>query len=174
MRGSRSRHLRELLLCICVIGGIIVFDQLVKYWARMELQNIPGQMMGFVPGIMSLRYMQNTGAAFSMWSGATQLLGVLSAALSVLIIWLLYKYRDNPSCLLRLSLCFIAGGALGNVIDRMTLGYVVDMLEFDFVRFAVFNVADSFVCVGAVMFCVYVLFCTKSADEKEQDQTDAG
>lgn len=166
MESSKS-HKRQLVFCICLIGGIVLFDQLVKWWAVSVLAKVPGGEMPFIPGFMGLRYMENTGAAFSMFSGHTWVLGVLSLVLAGIIIWLLYKYRDNPSQLLRVSLCFIAGGALGNVIDRLGRGYVVDMLDFEFVRFAVFNVADSFVCVGAVMFCIYVIFFMRKEEEQE-------
>lgn len=169
----RTLMWRQFILCSCVIAGIVVFDQLVKYWARDVLQHAPAQTLPFIPGFMKLQYMENTGAAFSMFSGGSWLLGILSAALSALIIWLLYVYRDVKSVLLKLSLCFIAGGAIGNIIDRMWLGHVVDMLEFEFMRFAVFNVADSFVCVGAVMFCIYILFFAKSTERLNRKQTDA-
>lgn len=168
---KRARSRRQLIACVLVIGGIVLFDQVVKYWARDVLQHASTQTMPFIPGFMMLRYIENTGAAFSMFEGKSWLLGILSAALSAVILWLLYVYRNSKSVLLKLSLCFIAGGALGNVIDRMTLGHVVDMLEFEFVRFAVFNVADSFVCVGAAMFCIYIIFFAKSAERV--DQTDA-
>ena len=169
-----SPRARFAVLCACLIGGIVVLDQIVKWWARDVLQSMPGGTTSLIPGVMRLRYAENTGAAFSMWAGHTWLLGVLSAVLSAFIILLLYHFRNVKSNLLRISLCFIAGGALGNVIDRFTLGYVVDMLEFETVRFAVFNVADSFVCVGAVMFCFYILFFSNSGEQIERDQSDAG
>lgn len=170
---ERKRYTRQLILCACVILGIVILDQAVKYWARAVLQSAPAGTLPFIPGFVVMHYMENTGAAFSMWPGRTWILGILSAALSAFIIWLLYHYRQNKSLLFRMSLCFIAGGAIGNVIDRLTLGYVVDMIEFEFVRFAVFNVADSFVCIGAVMFCIYILFCSKD-DKEHEDAKDVG
>lgn len=166
---SSSNHRRQLVFCVVMIGGIVLFDQLVKLWAVRVLSQASGGMLPLIPGFMGLRYMENTGAAFSMFSEHTWLLGVLSTALAAIIIWLLYRYRDNPSWLLRVALCFIAGGAIGNVIDRFGRGYVVDMLDFEFMDFAIFNVADSFVCVGAVMFCIYVIFCMRP-DDKEGDE----
>lgn len=160
-------------MCICVIGGIILLDQLVKWWSVSVLAKAPGGMLPFIPGFIGFRYMENTGAAFSMFSEHTWLLGLLSSILAAIIIWLLYKYRDNSSTLLRLSLCFIAGGAIGNVIDRFGRGFVVDMLDFEFMNFAIFNVADSFVCVGAVMFCVYVIFFMRPDGERKQ-QSEGG
>lgn len=164
---------RQIVLCVCVIGGIILLDQLVKLWSVQVLAKAPGGILPFIPGFIGFRYMENTGAAFSMFSEHTWLLGLISLILAALIIWYLYKIRDEHSMLLRLSLCFIAGGALGNVIDRFGRGYVVDMLDFEFMNFAVFNVADSFVCVGAAMFCIYIIFMTKPKKEANETSEDA-
>lgn len=153
---------------LVIIAAIVIFDQLVKLWAARVLEQVPGQVLPFIPGFMDLRYMQNTGAAFSLFSGSTWILGSISAALAAVIIYFLWRGRSNGSWLYLISLSFIAGGALGNVIDRFRLGYVVDMLEFEFVRFAVFNVADSFVCVGAVLFAVYIIV---SADRPRKTET---
>ena len=149
---------------LVIILAIILFDQLVKLWASTVLREAPGQLLPFIPGFMDLRYMQNTGAAFSLFSESTWILGTISAALAAVIVYFLWRGRSRP-LLYTVALSFIAGGAIGNVIDRFRLGYVVDMLEFEFVRFAVFNVADSFVCVGAVLFAVYIIM---SADRPEK------
>lgn len=154
---------KRFIISLTIIAAIIVFDQLVKFWAHSVLAHQPGGQMDFIPGILRLRYIRNSGAAFSLFSGATWILGIISAALAVVIIWFLWRGRKNGSRMYQISLAFIAGGALGNVIDRFRLGYVVDMLEFDFVQFAIFNVADSFVCVGAVLFAIYILMHNSDA-----------
>lgn len=160
------KNVKRFVVSLILIAAIILFDQLVKLWAAQVLAQMPQQQMDFIPGFMRLRYIRNSGAAFSLFSNATWLLGIISAVLAVLIIWFLWRGRRNGSWLFQISLAFIAGGALGNVIDRFRLGYVVDMLEFDFVQFAIFNVADSFVCVGAVLFAVYVLMHNSKAEKQ--------
>lgn len=148
---------KRFVAALIAIGVIVLFDQLVKLWAASVLRAEPGQVMAFLPGFMDLRYMENTGAAFSLFSNSTWVLGTISAVLAAVIIYFLWRGRANRSRLYWVALTFIAGGALGNVLDRFRLGYVVDMLEFEFVQFAVFNVADAFVCIGAVLFAVYIL-----------------
>ncbi len=159
---------KQSVLFIAMIAGVVLFDQGIKYWASGVLQYLPGKTMAFIPGFMNLHYVENTGAAFSLFSNATWLLALLSAVMACVVIWFLWKYRTVDSWLYKLSMCFIAGGAIGNLIDRVFLGYVVDMLEFDFIRFAVFNVADSFVCVGAVMLGIFIIwFWDKHKKEKD-------
>jgi signal peptidase II len=147
-----------MLIEIIVIAGIVVFDQLIKMAAAGVLPALPGSTFVFIPGFASFTYVQNTGAAFSLFSNATWVLTLLSIVLVVALFVVLYKTRKVPSVLLKLSLIFIIGGAIGNMIDRIFLGYVRDMIEFTFVKFAVFNVADSFVTIGAVLLGVYLLF----------------
>lgn len=166
--GRRTQSSRKLIVCVVVIAGIVIFDQLVKYWARTVLQHTSTQTMPFIPGFMVFRYMENTGAAFSMFSGWVWGLGIASVAMAVGILVYMFKSKEQNSMLFTLSLSFIAGGAIGNVIDRFCLGHVVDMLEFEFVQFAVFNVADSFVCIGAVMISIYVLFFSKSDEVADE------
>ena len=114
--------------------------------------------MFLYPVLQALHICKNTGAAFNLFSNVTWLLTLLSAVLVVGLFIALYKTRKVPSVLLKLSLMFIIGGAIGNMIDRIFLGYVRDMIEFTFVKFAVFNVADSFVTIGAILLGVYLLF----------------
>jgi signal peptidase II len=146
------------ILFIALIAAIAVFDQVVKYEAVWVLQTMPGGRADFIPGFMNLVYMENTGAAFSLFSNATWLLALVSAVLAGVVMYLLFRYVKIKSWLYKLSLCFISGGAVGNLLDRAFRGFVVDMLEFDFVDFAIFNAADSFVCVGAVMLGIFVIW----------------
>ena len=101
-----------------------------------------------IPGIINLRPVENQGIAFSMLSGKGLGLVLFTAALIAgLVIWLL-RHPDDPP-LARTGLWLIAGGGLGNLYDRLTTGSVSDFIELAFVRFAVFNVADVCICVGA-------------------------
>ena len=147
-----------MLIEIIIIAGIIIFDQLIKVAAANVLPALPGHTFVFIPGFASFTYVQNTGAAFSLFSNATWALTILSLVLVVALFVVLYKTRKVKSMLLKLSLMFIIGGAVGNLIDRVFLGFVRDMIEFTFVKFAIFNVADSFVSIGAVLLGIYLLF----------------
>lgn len=147
-----------MLIEIIIIAGIIVFDQLIKVAAAGALPALPGHTYVFIPGFASFTYVQNTGAAFSLFANATWALTLASIVLVAALFVVLYKTRKVHSVLLKMSLIFIIGGAIGNMIDRIFLGFVRDMIEFTFVNFAVFNVADSFVSIGAVLLGVYLLF----------------
>ena len=140
-------------LLIPLIG--IVADQIVKYWAATDLQ-----ARGTIPlweGVFHLTYCENTGAAFSMFSGQRWL---LLAVTLVLLVGLLYALHKNwmQNAFGRTSLRLIISGAIGNMIDRILLGYVVDLFDFRLINFPIFNVADILLCVGVGMMVLYILF----------------
>lgn len=132
---------------------IVLADQAMKYFVTLKL-SLGGQI-ALIPGLVHLTYVRNTGAAYSILTEYTWLLTIISALASVFIIILIIKLRVNFWC--RLTLAGVLGGAVGNLIDRVLLGYVVDMFEFEFVHYAVFNVADVFISVGGVLFCIFYL-----------------
>lgn len=134
---------------------LIVIDQLTKAWVRITVPL--GQSVPFLPYVMDLTYVQNTGAAFSSFSGMTKVLAVVSLT-AVVAVALLLRRDFFPGKLGRASLALILAGAAGNLIDRAVLGYVTDMFETTFIRFPVFNVADICVVLGAVLMVAYVLF----------------
>ena len=134
---------------------LVVIDQLVKLWVR---RGIPlGQSVPFIPGLMELTYAQNTGAAFSSFSGLTGALAVVSLAASAVLAWMIHK-KVFPGALGQLSLTLVLAGAVGNLIDRVFLGFVTDMFATTFINFAVFNVADICVTVGGALVILYTLF----------------
>ena len=143
------------MLAIVITVLSVVLDQLSKYLIvqTMELHSTKP----FIPYVLSLYHTRNEGAAFSMFSDQRWVFMVLSAISMVIIVWLLYKeYKRHP--LLNTALSMVLGGGIGNMIDRIRLGYVVDFFHVDFVEFAIFNVADSFITVGAILLVVYVIF----------------
>jgi signal peptidase II len=144
-------YLFAALLAAAAIG----LDQLTKY---LVVQHIAlGEKVSLLPGIVHLTYIKNSGAAFSMLEGQRWPLVVLTVVtLGVIVFVLAKRYVSHPLGVL--TLAAIAGGAVGNLIDRVRFGYVVDMIEVEFMHFAVFNVADMFVTCGGVLFCIYVIF----------------
>lgn len=134
---------------------LVVIDQLVKLWVRSAIPL--GTSIPFLPYVMDLTYVKNTGAAFSAFSAHTELLTLVSLAGVVLFGVLLWKnYFSGVWGKLALSL--VLAGAVGNLIDRALLGYVTDMFQTTFINFAVFNVADICVVVGGILAVVYVMF----------------
>ena len=137
---------------------LVLIDQLVKFWVR---GHIPlGESVPFLPGFLDLTYVQNTGAAFSSFSGMTWLLALVSLAAAVLVLVLMVK-NYFPGTLGRLTLSLILAGAVGNLIDRVALHFVTDMFETvlrPFQNFAVYNVADICVVAGGILMVIYVAF----------------
>ena len=163
-----------LIWSVLGILGCVVLDQLTKYFAQLYLQ--PVGTMPFIPGIMELRFVLNDGAAFSSFAGARLFLilftGIDIAALAVYLFW-----KKPPKRLERTALVLLIGGGLGNLIDRVRTGVVVDFFATTFVDFAVFNVADCFVCVGAAMLILYVFLeeRKKSGEpERKGSETEHG
>ena len=138
-----------------IVVFLVVIDQLVKWWVRAAIPL--GQSIPFIPYLMDLNYVQNTGAAFSVFSQHTWLLTLISLAGSALLAFLLWK-NYFPGWMGKLSLSLVLAGAVGNLIDRALAGYVTDMFQTTFINFAVFNVADICVCCGGALLVVYVLF----------------
>ena len=123
----------------------MALDRLTKAAVRGGM--LPARL---IPGVVSVHYVRNSGMAFSMLSGHFWLLTALTALMIAGIAFYLIRYPDrNP--LLRAGLWLIAGGGLGNLYDRVTLGYVTDFIELKFMRFAIFNVADVCICAGAAL-----------------------
>ena len=152
------------MLYIILFVILVIADQVVKFWVR---ANIPlGESIPFLPHIMDLTYTQNTGAAFSILREHTWLLTLLSAVL-VVIVALLVARRFITGRLGLVAATLVLAGGIGNLIDRVALGYVTDMFQTTFMDFAVFNVADSCLTIGVVLLVIYVLFCYDKLHKKE-------
>jgi len=150
----------QLLLMSLFAGLIVAADQFTKY---LTVANIP--LFGhvdFLPGFLGLTYVQNTGAAFSLFSGMQWLFMLVFLVLTVALIWE-YKKKAMPfTTLERWLLAAIYGGGLGNMIDRVRLGYVVDMIQTEFMDFPIFNVADCFITCGCILLMVHLVFFNKA------------
>lgn len=137
----------------------VIADQITK-----ALAEAYRPAMTLIPGILGLNHMHNTGMAFSFLSGRAWLLGLLSAV-CILLGYLVLR-RFCLGTLSRIAAMLMLGGAAGNMIDRLLRGYVVDMIEFLFVRFAIFNVADAALTLGTAMMVVSLLLCPDEWREK--------
>lgn len=148
---------------ILAIAAMIGLDQLVKYWAVQVLQ--PVSSISMIDGVFSLTYLENRGAAFSILQNQVWPLALIGVVIVGIIFWAIHTKKVTEP-LGKWGLYCIIGGALGNMIDRVLRGYVVDMFDFQLIHFPVFNVADILVCVGVGLFCLYVLFFSEK-EEKE-------
>lgn len=133
---------------------LLACDRLTKLLAEATLS--PAGVREAIPGALSWAYVQNRGMAFSLLSGRGALLILLSLALTAGILIYLLRHADDPA-LERAGLWLVVAGGLGNLWDRLAYGYVIDFIRLDFVRFAVFNLADVFVCAGAALVVISLL-----------------
>ena len=146
---------------------LVIIDQVVKFLVR---AHIPlGESIPFLPHLMDLTYVQNTGGAFSILREHTWLLTLVSAV-AVVVIALLVARRVLAGRLGLTAATLILAGGMGNLIDRVMLGYVTDMFQTTFMEFAVFNVADCCLTVGVVLLVVYALFFYDKLQKKEDIQ----
>ena len=135
----------------------------------MTVQNISlGETKEFIPGFLSLTHLRNTGAAWSLLEGKMIFFYVITVIVSVVIIYLLIK--NYKKYLVFCRFIFVLAGAIGNFIDRVRLGYVVDMLQTDFMNFPIFNVADSTLVVGVICIFIYLILDEKAAKEGKMEQ----
>lgn len=148
---------------------LIGLDQATKYVALANLKPIGSTV--FIKGFLDFTFVENRGVAFGMFSGQRWFILLLTAVITVA---LLYYYNKLPKTkeyqLVRMVMLLIFSGAIGNMIDRIFRGYVVDFFEFSFFRFPVFNVADIYVVVGVCILAFLILFVIKEPEEKKKDE----
>ena len=146
--------------------GIVAVDQWTKY---LTVANIAlYQDIEFIPGFLGLTYVQNTGAAFSSFEGQQWLFALIFVGFTAAILWEYYKSPMPFTKFDRWCIAAIYGGGLGNMIDRVRLGYVVDMIETKFMRFPVFNVADCFITCGCIAMMVSLILFNREFWKEEK------
>ena len=138
-----------ILTLVFVLADILSKAAAVRFFQPLETYPI-------IKDVFHLTYCRNTGAAFSIFSGNTKLLAFISVLMIALIlVYIISKKPQNR--LLLMSFSMIVAGGIGNVIDRIFRGYVVDFFDFRLINFAIFNVADIFVCCGVALLALYII-----------------
>lgn len=151
------------IFTILFIVLLVAIDQLTKYLAIVLLtEDIP-----LISNILELHYTENTGCAWSMFSNATIYLVIFTSVLLLAIAIFLFSGKIRGK-LPVVSLCLIFSGGLGNLIDRVFRGYVIDFIYVKCINFPIFNIADSFVCIGACLLLIYVIFFSDNSNEKKR------
>ncbi|MDY4491131.1 MAG: signal peptidase II [Candidatus Faecousia sp.] len=157
----------QLFLYLLLSAGVAVLDQIAKY---LTVRFIPlYEHIEVLPGVVGLTYVRNTGAAFSSFEGMQWLFALIFLVFTGALLWEYFKRRLPFTRFERFCIAAIYGGGLGNMIDRLRLGYVVDMIETLFVDFPVFNGADCFITCGCIALLVHLVFRNKPfwKDEKK-------
>ena len=150
-----------------LLAGAIGLDQLLKWWVTSHLE--VGQSAPLLPGVVQLTRLHNTGAAWSSFSGKTGLLAAVTVVLLAAVVYLVVKkIVRHPLGIC--ACCLILSGGIGNIIDRFRLGYVVDMLHFQFwPSYPTFNVADVCIVSGAILGAIYYVLLYEKHDRRKTD-----
>lgn len=155
-----------MILMIAIMIGAIALDQLTKWLTVTCLEY--RETVPLWQDVFHFTYERNEGAAFGMLSDHRWVFMVVSTV--AIIALLIYLFRFTPkSKIMQISLSMIAGGGIGNMIDRVYLGYVIDFIDVRLINFAVFNIADSFVTVGAFLFMGYMIYDTVMEYKREKE-----
>ena len=156
----------QYLWMILLVGAVTAADQLSKVWV---VENIPlYSQVEAIDGLFHLTYVQNTGAAFSSFEGQQWLFALIFLVFTAAIVYDLVKNYMPFSRFERWCVAAIYAGGLGNMIDRVRFGYVVDMIETEFIKFPVFNVADCFITCGCIALMVSLIFFNKEFWKEEK------
>ena len=158
--------MKKLIKYILFILAVVAADQVTK-WLVVENIALYGHV-DFIPGLLSLTYAQNTGAAWSMLEGQRWLFVLVFVVLTVLLLLEFFKFHMPFTTAERWLTAAIYAGGLGNMIDRVRLGYVVDMIQTDFITFPVFNVADCFITCGCILLMIHLIFFNKEFWKEER------
>lgn len=151
-------------------AALVVLDQLVKYLVRANIEL--GGSVSFIPCLLDLTYVQNTGAAFSILRSHTWLLTLTSAAVVLVMCALIWK-GFFKNALGMWSAALVLAGGMGNLIDRAVFGFVTDMFKTTFMDFAVFNVADCCITMGVPLLFLYVWLYVGREEKKEDEANDS-
>ncbi|MBE5945871.1 MAG: signal peptidase II [Lachnospiraceae bacterium] len=162
---------------IIIIGLLTALDQLTKFMITSSFELYESRPV--IKNVLSFTYIQNRGVAWGMFQGKRVIFLILTAIILLLCFYIYSNIANNPKyCILRANMIILMSGALGNMIDRIKLGYVVDFFEAKFIDFPIFNVADIYVVVSMIMIFILIIFkysneefdeIIGSKKDKEQD-----
>ena len=150
---------------------VVAADQFAKY---LTVAYIPLHAdIPFLPGLLQLTYVQNTGAAFSTFEGQQWLFALIFLVFTGMVLYEYFKKPMRFTKLERFCIAAIYGGGLANMLDRVRLGYVVDMFDLQFISYPVFNIADCCIVCGCIMGAIYYLWLYEKYDKKDKTHGDS-
>lgn len=162
------KNKKALIIKICLVPCLVVLDLITKIV-------FDGKNFTLIPKVLSVCSHYNDGAAWGILGGKLWLLLIITIVFLSLIVLFDVLFKSN-NALYSVSISFIMAGALGNIIDRIFLGYVRDFIRFDFMDFPIFNLADTCLCIGVALIIIYLIFFYRepkkkeSSDQKEEKQ----
>ena len=160
---DKSIRLRP-LFSVLIIAILVIIDQLSKYIMLVNLSDAP-MGVSVINGVFSLIYVENTGISFSMFSGKMIFIIIVTLVILLLLVYVLIRTPKTRYFLpFSITLSVIIAGAVGNLIDRIIRGYVIDFISLDFIGFPIFNFADICVCVGLFILVLLIFIRYKDND----------
>lgn len=159
------------MLWLILIIATVFLDQITKWLAVIFLRG--ADTVPVIKDVIHLTYLENTGAAFGILKDHRWVFLVLTTVTIIGLSVYLFKFAENNK-ILKTSVSFIIGGGIGNMIDRLVSGYVVDFIDFRLINFAIFNIADSFVCIGAALMVLYLFSSSDKSKEKKNETVGKG
>lgn len=144
-----------MLLPAIIIVITVLLDQITKIIAQSYLCG--NEEVIAIPHVIGFTYVKNEGAAFGIFADNRWVFMIFSTVAIIIMMYVLIRSKDRHPLFI-ISLSMLVGGGIGNMIDRIVRGYVIDFFKFLFVKFAVFNVADCFVTIGAILLAIYLIF----------------
>ena len=153
---------KKLLRLILILIPCVIIDQITKYIAR---TSIKVKSISIIKDVLELEYLENRGAVWGSFQGQIAAFVMLTVLLSALLLWAYFKIPDSRRLApISYLICFIIAGAIGNFIDIVIFGYVIDFIYFKIINFPIFNVADIYVTCSTILLAVLVLFYYKDED----------
>ena len=141
-----------------LFAGVLILDQLTKLWAESALRN---GSLPFIPNVLDFTYVENRGIAFGMFQNMHYIIIPIMVVVMLVCAYLAIKAYKKNQKLAVVAFVLVLSGALGNLIDKIRLGYVIDFIHTLFMDFPVFNFADTIICIGAGLLSVHILFFDK-------------
>ncbi|HKM21058.1 MAG TPA: signal peptidase II [Lachnospiraceae bacterium] len=170
-----TKRMIRFIIELVSIALLIVLDQITKIWAVATLKG--GNIIELIPGVLEFNYLENKGAAFGILQNRQTVFVIAGAIILFFLIFILFIMpQQKKYYAANVIFVLIAAGAIGNMIDRVRLNYVIDFIYFRLIDFPVFNVADMYVSVSTVVLCLLILFYYKEEDlavfvPKKKDKT---
>lgn len=158
-----KKHIRSIIIILLCVAVLVSIDQITKYMVRTSLTD---HDISIIDGVFRLRYSRNTGAVWGLFKDFTTGLIIISSLILAGVIYILAKlpHDSKKHTVMRVLCVFIMSGAIGNLIDRVFLSYVVDFLYFELIDFPIFNIADCYITCSVILLAILLIFYFKDED----------
>lgn len=159
----KNGKIKLLILDAAVMLACLLLDQFTKYLAAFYLKNKPAHVL--IDGVLELQYFENTGMAFSLFQNRQLLIVLMGFVVMAVVLFFLFRLPEEKKFrIVHILLAVLIAGALGNLIDRLRLNYVVDFISFVLIHYPIFNVADCFIVVSTILLFLLFMFVYKEED----------